>query len=97
MAKELKIYGIKVNAIAPTILKNKMGRKTDINTAKLLLKSSSKKTGIEIFGALDDLWLNKDTNEIVVLDYKATSNKKLEDYSMMYFNKVKTNYFIDEK
>ena len=48
MAKELKIYGIKVNAIAPTILKNKMGRKTDINTAKLLLKSSSKKTGIDM-------------------------------------------------
>ena len=48
LAKELKIYGIKVNAIAPTILKNKMGRKTDINTAKLLLKSSSKKTGIDM-------------------------------------------------
>ena len=31
-----------------TILKNKMGRKTDINTAKLLLKSSSKKTGIDM-------------------------------------------------
>ena len=42
LAKELKIYGIKVNAIAPTILKNKMEEKTDINTAKLLLKSSSK-------------------------------------------------------
>ena len=26
-------------------------------------------TGIEIYGALDDLWLNKDTDEIVVLDY----------------------------
>ena len=24
-------------------------------------------------------------------------NKKLEDYSIMYFNKVKMNYFIDEK
>jgi len=42
LAKELKIYGIKVNAIAPTILNNKMGKKTDINTAKFLLKSSSK-------------------------------------------------------
>ena len=29
---------------------------------------------------MDDLWLNLDTKEIVVLDYKATSNKNLEDY-----------------
>ena len=27
------------------------------------------------------MWLNKDTDEIVVLDYKATSNKNLEDYT----------------
>ena len=33
-------------------------------------------TKFEIFGAVDDLWLNKDTNEVVVVDYKATSNKK---------------------
>ena len=24
-------------------------------------------------------------------------NKKLEDYSIMYFNRVKTSYFINEK
>ena len=35
---------------------------------------------ITLFGALDDLWLNKDTDEIVVLDYKATSNKNDPDY-----------------
>ena len=45
------------------------------------VRAISKKTGIEIFGALDDLWLNKDTEEIVVLDYKATSTKNLEDYT----------------
>ena len=32
------------------------------------VRATSKKTGIEIYGALDDLWLNKDTDEIVVLD-----------------------------
>jgi len=44
------------------------------------VRAISKKTGIEIYGALDDLWLNRDTDEIVVLDYKATSSKNLEDY-----------------
>jgi len=45
------------------------------------VRAKSKKTNIELYGALDDLWFNKDTDEIVVLDYKATSNKKLEDYT----------------
>ena len=45
------------------------------------IKAKSIKTGIELYGALDDLWFNQDTNEIVVLDYKATSNKNLEDYT----------------
>ena len=45
------------------------------------VRAKSKKTDIELFGALDDLWLNKDTDEIVVLDYKATSTKNLEDYT----------------
>tara|TARA_Y200000002_G_scaffold337820_1_gene306792 strand:- start:362 stop:1081 length:720 start_codon:yes stop_codon:yes gene_type:complete len=48
LAKELKIYGIKVNAIAPTVLNNKMGKKTDINTAKFLLKSSLKNKKIDM-------------------------------------------------
>ena len=45
------------------------------------VRAISKKTGIELYGALDDIWLNKDSDEIVVLDYKATSNKNLEDYT----------------
>tara|TARA_B100000700_G_scaffold325658_1_gene434989 strand:+ start:1858 stop:2649 length:792 start_codon:yes stop_codon:yes gene_type:complete len=28
---------------------------------------------LELFGAVDDLWLNLDTNKVVVVDYKATS------------------------
>ena len=53
------------------------------------VRAKSKKTGIELFGSLDDLWLNKDTDEIVVLDYKATSNKKLKDYTVseMHYHK----------
>ena len=45
------------------------------------VRAKSKKTGIEMYGALDDLWFNKDKEEIVVLDYKATSTKNLEDYT----------------
>lgn len=45
------------------------------------VRAISKKTGIELYGALDDLWYNKDTDEVVVLDYKATSKKELEDYT----------------
>jgi hypothetical protein len=30
-------------------------------------------TGFETFGAVDDLWLNIDSEEIIVVDYKATS------------------------
>ena len=45
------------------------------------LEAKSTKTKFVLFGALDDLWLNKDTDEIVVLDYKATSNKNLKDYT----------------
>ncbi len=32
-----------------------------------------KKTNFETFGAVDDLWINLDTNEVIVVDYKATS------------------------
>ena len=44
------------------------------------VEAKSKKTKYTLFGSLDDLWFNLDTKEIVVLDYKATSNKNLEDY-----------------
>ena len=30
-------------------------------------------TGFELFGAIDDLWRDLDTNELIVADYKATS------------------------
>ena len=42
--------------------------------------AKSLKTNFIVYGKLDDLWLNKDTKEIVVLDYKATSNKQDPDY-----------------
>lgn len=53
------------------------------------VEAKSKKTKYILFGALDDLWFNQDTKEIVVLDYKATSNKNLEDYktSTKYYHK----------
>ena len=35
----------------------------------------NKDTNFEVCGAVDDLWFNKDTNEIIVVDYKATSKK----------------------
>jgi len=44
------------------------------------IEAKSKKTEFSLFGALDDLWINKDTDEIVILDYKATSNKNDPDY-----------------
>ena len=39
------------------------------------VRAKSIKTNFEIFGALDDLWFNNDTKEIIVVDYKDTSNK----------------------
>ena len=30
-------------------------------------------TGLELFGAIDDLWRDLDTGELIVVDYKATS------------------------
>jgi len=44
------------------------------------IRAKSIKTNFEIFGALDDLWFNIDTNEVVIVDYKATSNKNELDY-----------------
>ena len=46
------------------------------------VRAKSLKTNFTIYGAVDDLWFNKDTNEIVVVDYKATSNK----YEINYVN-----------
>ena len=43
------------------------------------VRAKSLKT-IIIFGSIDDIWFNKDTNEVVILDYKATSTKEKIDY-----------------
>ena len=54
------------------------------------VRAKSTKTNYTIYGALDDLWLNKDNNEVVVVDYKATSNKYGVDYvnSKMAYHKA---------
>ncbi len=36
---------------------------------------------------------DKELERLIVIE----KNKKLEDYSIMYFNRIKTNYFINEK
>ena len=45
------------------------------------VRAKSTKTNFTIYGAIDDLWLNRDKDEIVVVDYKATSNKYGVDYA----------------
>ena len=54
------------------------------------VRAKSLKTNYTIYGAIDDLWLNKDNNEVVVVDYKATSNKYGIDYvnSKMGYHKA---------
>ena len=44
------------------------------------MRAKSTKTSFTIYGSLDDLWLHKDNNEIVILDYKATSTKEEMNY-----------------
>ena len=44
------------------------------------VRAKSIKTNYIIFGSLDDLWFNKDSEEVVVIDYKATSNKDELNY-----------------
>ena len=44
------------------------------------VRAKSIKTNFTLFGSLDDLWLNKSNGEVVVLDYKATSNKNELNY-----------------
>ena len=53
------------------------------------VRAKSIKTNFTIYGAIDDLWLNKDNGEVVVVDYKATSNKYGIDYvnSKMSYHK----------
>ena len=70
--KEYNLNFVPYNGLSPETLKKYRYNRGGV-------RATSKKTGIEIFGALDDLWFNKDTEEIIVLDYKATSTKNLED------------------
>ena len=44
------------------------------------VRAKSIKTHYTLFGSLDDLWLNKDNGKVVVVDYKATSNKNEINY-----------------
>ena len=39
------------------------------------VKREHKKTNLILRGGLDDLWINTDTNQLIVVDYKATSKK----------------------
>jgi len=54
------------------------------------VRAKSIKTNYIIYGAIDDLWFNKDNDEVVVVDYKATSNKYGVDYvnSKMAYHKA---------
>ena len=54
------------------------------------VRAKSIKTNYIIYGAVDDLWFNKDNDEFVVVDYKATSNKYGVDYvnSKMAYHKA---------
>ena len=44
------------------------------------VRAKSVKTNFTIYGSIDDIWLNKDTDEVVILDYKATSTKEKINY-----------------
>ena len=44
------------------------------------VRAKSIKTNFIIYGSIDDIWLNKDTEEGVILDYKATSTKENINY-----------------
>ena len=39
------------------------------------IRTVHKVTGFELFGAIDDLWRDLDTEELIVVDYKATSKE----------------------
>ena len=54
------------------------------------VRAKSTKTNFTIYGAIDDLWFNKDKEEVVIVDYKATSNKYGADYvnSKMGYHKA---------
>ena len=55
------------------------------------VRAKSIKTNFIIYGSIDDLWLNKDNNEVVILDYKATSTKEEINYVTSIKNYHKSN------
>ncbi len=44
------------------------------------VRGKSAKTSFTIYGSIDDIWLNKDTDEVVIVDSKATSTKEQMNY-----------------
>ena len=44
------------------------------------VRAKSIKTNFIIYGSIDDIWFNRDANEVVILDYKATSTKEKINY-----------------
>jgi hypothetical protein len=72
--KEYNLNFIPYNKLDPKVL-------AKFRTNSKGVEAKSLKTEYILFGSLDDLWFNLDTEEVVVLDYKTTSNKNLEDYT----------------
>ncbi len=48
--------------------------------------------GFHLFGAIDDVWINKKTNQLIIADYKATSKKEEvsldADWQISYKNQI---------
>jgi hypothetical protein len=72
--KEYNLNFIPYNKLDPKVL-------AKFRTNSKGVEAKSLKTEFILFGSLDDLWFNLDTKEVVVLDYKTTSNKNLENYT----------------
>jgi hypothetical protein len=72
--KKYNLNFIPYNKLDPEVLKKYRNNLQGV-------EAKSEKTKYTLCGSLDDIWFNLDTDELVVLDYKATSNKNLEDYT----------------
>ena len=54
------------------------------NSLKGGISYFDKNTNVELYGGLDDIWFDKDKEELVVVDYKAqSSNEKVETKSYL--------------
>ena len=54
------------------------------NSLKGGISYFDKNTNVELYGGLDDIWFDKDKEELVVVDYKAqSSNEKVETESYL--------------